>query len=262
MKIFANIPNGFKLFRSVSIFNKKIPGIEEAKNAGDFELERKRIHEATDIWINNVIDLFDITINVKGRENIPMDRPCVFMANHQGYADIVVMFKAAEGKQIGFVAKDTLQKLPYFGKWIHHIRGVFLKRGDAREALKSISEGVGYLKDGFSLVIFPEGTRSHGPGMRPFKAGSFKLATRAKVPVVPVTINGTHQLFEDRGVITKGANIDIIVHEAIETASLDRHSIATLHTTVEEIIRNQLEALNGVGSSIMETSPEEENGDF
>lgn len=263
MKIFANIPNGFKLFRSVSVFNKKLPEIEAARQAGDFELERERIHKATDIWVNNVIKMFDMTVNITGQENIPMDKPCVFMANHQGYGDIPVMLKVAEGKQIGFVAKDTLQKLPYFGKWIYQIRGVFLKRGDAREALKSISEGVKYLKDGFSLVIFPEGTRSHGPGMRPFKAGSFKLATRAKVPIVPVTINGTHHLFEDRDIITKGATIDIVVHEPIDTASLDRHSIATLPETVENTIRTQLEEMNGKGSSIMDISPEEASaGEF
>ena len=60
-----------------------------------------------------------------------------------------------DGKQVGFIAKDSLEKMPYFGKWIKAIRGVFIKRGDAREALKSIQAGVQTLKEGFSLVIFP-----------------------------------------------------------------------------------------------------------
>lgn len=261
MKIFANIPNGVKLFRSVSVFNKRIPEIKAARLTGDSELEREKIYQATDIWVNNVIKIFDMTINITGQENIPMDKPCVFMPNHQGYGDIPVMFKVAEGKQIGFVAKDFLQKLPYFGKWIYHIRGVFLKRGNPREALKSISEGVAYLKEGFSLVIFPEGTRSHGPGMRHFKAGSFKLATRAKATIIPVTINGTYHLFEEREIITKGATIDVVVHEAIDTSELDRHAIVKLPETVENIVRTQLEEMNGKGSSVIETSGDESAGE-
>ena len=118
MKIIRNIPNGAKLFRSVSIFNNYLGEIDELRQAGKKEEERALLAKATGQWVNKVMDLFDITINIRGKENIPMDRPCVFYANHQGYADIVVMLKATEGKQIGFIAKDSLEKLPYFGKWI------------------------------------------------------------------------------------------------------------------------------------------------
>ena len=112
MKLIRNIPNGYKLFRSVSIFNNYLNDINKLRDAGEKEEERALIAKAVKQWIDNVFDIFDVTCNIKGQENIPMDRPCVFIANHQGYADIIVMLKAAEGKQIGFVAKDALQKLP------------------------------------------------------------------------------------------------------------------------------------------------------
>lgn len=240
MKIIRNIPNGAKLFRSVSIFNNYLGEIDELRQAGKKEEERALLAKATGQWVNKVMDLFDITINIRGKENIPMDRPCVFYANHQGYADIVVMLKATEGKQIGFIAKDSLEKLPYFGKWIRALHGVFIKRGDAKAALRSIQAGVNELKDGYSLVIFPEGTRSHGHEMGEFKAGSFKLATKAKVPVVPVTIDGSYHMFEDRSIITSGAEVNMIIHPPIETADLDRKEASELHTRVENIIRECL----------------------
>ena len=240
MKIIRNIPNGAKLFRSVSIFNNYLGEIDELRQAGKKEEERALLAKATGQWVNKVMDLFDITINIRGKENIPMDRPCVFYANHQGYADIVVMLKATEGKQIGFIAKDSLEKLPYFGKWIRALHGVFIKRGDAKAALRSIQAGVNELKDGYSLVIFPEGTRSHGHEMGEFKAGSFKLATKAKVPVVPVTIDGSYHMFEERSIITSGAEVNMIIHPPIETADLDRKEASELHTRVENIIREGL----------------------
>lgn len=240
MKIIRNIPNGAKLFRSVSIFNNYLGEIDELRQAGKKEEERALLAKATGQWVNKVMDLFDITINIRGKENIPMDRPCVFYANHQGYADIVVMLKATEGKQIGFIAKDSLEKLPYFGKWIRALHGVFIKRGDAKAALRSIQAGVNELKDGYSLVIFPEGTRSHGHEMGEFKAGSFKLATKAKVPVVPVTIDGSYHMFEDRSIITSGAEVNMIIHPPIETADLDRKEASELHTRVKNIIREGL----------------------
>ena len=240
MKIISNIPNGARLCRSVSIFNNYLGEIDELRQAGKKEEERALLAKATGQWVNKVMDLFDITINIRGKENIPMDRPCVFYANHQGYADIVVMLKATEGKQIGFIAKDSLEKLPYFGKWIRALHGVFIKRGDAKAALRSIQAGVNELKDGYSLVIFPEGTRSHGHEMGEFKAGSFKLATKAKVPVVPVTIDGSYHMFEDRSIITSGAEVNMIIHPPIETADLDRKEASELHTRVENIIREGL----------------------
>lgn len=243
MKLFRNIPNGYRLFRSVSVFNNCLNKIEAARNTGDVEKEKAIIGESVALWIQRLEELFEITFHIEGQENIPETGACVFISNHQGYADIIAILKMMDGKQVGFIAKDSLEKVPYFGKWIKAIRGVFIKRGDAREALKSIQAGVQTLKDGFSLVIFPEGTRSQSAEMGTFKPGSFKLATKAKVPVVPVALNGTRHLFEDRGVITNGAVIDVKILPAIDTASMDRHQLANISHEVEDTIREALAEL-------------------
>ena len=79
--------------------------------------------------------------------------------------------------------------------------------------------------------------------MAEFKAGSFKLATKAKVPIVPITINGSYDLFETRSIITGGAVIDVVIHPAIDTASLDRHQIANITHEVDNTIRTTLTQL-------------------
>lgn len=242
MKIIRNIPNGFKLFRSVSIFNYYMKDIKAAKDAGEYEKEREIIAYSTNLWATKVTEIFGINVNITGYENIPKNKPCVFISNHQGYADIIVLFRALEGKQIGFIAKDGLKKVPYFGKWIQAIRGVFIKRGNARESLQAIKEGVELLKYGYSLVIFPEGTRSRGPKIGEFKAGSFKLATKSKVPIVPITINGSYHVYEERELIG-GGDIDVMIHPPVYTDSLDRHQLANIHTTVENTIKKGLEQL-------------------
>ena len=92
-------------------------------------------------------------------------------------------------------------------------------------------------------MIFPEGTRSRSSEIGEFKAGSFKLATKARVPIVPVTIDGGYKTFEETGAMTKGVHIDFMVHPAIETAGLSRQELAGLHEKVEDIVRSGLEEI-------------------
>lgn len=240
MKILRNIPGGFKLIHSLQKMDHYLGDIAQLRAEGKNEEERALIADVEKQWVNRIIDIFDVKVNIQGRENIP-EGACVFMANHQGYADIVVMLKAAEGKQIGFIAKDSLKKVPYIGKWVKAIHGIFIERGDTRSALRSIQAGISELENGFSMVIFPEGTRSQCHEMAAFKPGSFKLATKAKVPIVPVTIDGTPDIFEKRGIITRGTTVNMVIHPAIDTASLDRHEIANITHVVENTIKDTLE---------------------
>lgn len=242
MNIILNIPNGFKLFKSIYDYRHYLPKIEQLKNEGRLEEEREMIAELIESWVNRVVKTFDMNLTIEGKENIP-EGPCAFYVNHQGYGDIPTMFKVCEGKQVGFVAKEDAKKIPFIGKWIDSTEGIFIKRGETREGLKAIKEGAEKLKNGYSLIIFPEGTRSHCSDMGEFKPGSFKLATKAGVPIVPVTVNGTYHMFEDRDVISNGAVIDVIVHSPIETAGLSRAEQNHLPKQVEQIVRDGLEIL-------------------
>jgi len=243
MKLIRNLPNFLKLFRSIRIFDFYAKDITAARNEGDPVREREAIAYSTHIWASKVAEMFKMEVTVEGRENIPEKDGCVFISNHEGYGDIIALFLALEGKQLGFIAKDQLESMPYFGKWIKNIRGIYIKRGSAKEALKSIQEGAKTVKNGFNLVIFPEGTRSRGPKAGEFKAGSFKLATKAKAPVVPITINGTYHMYEEYGLI-KPCKVKVVIHPAVETADLDRHGVSEMEKQVESTIRTSLEEIS------------------
>ena len=242
MAFLRNIPTFIKVLGSISKLDSASKGIEEARAEGDPVKERQVIGEDIKIWANNVAHDFDITVEVIDPENRPEQDGCVYIANHQGYADIIALIIAMDGKQLGFIAKDSLEKVPYIGKWIKLIRGLFIKRGDTREALKSMKEGIDLVKAGYNLAIFPEGTRSRGPKMGKFKAGSFKLATKAKAPIVPVSISGSYKSFEEKG-YAQPATIKVMFHPAIDTKDLSRQEIMEIEKSVPSTIQNGLSML-------------------
>lgn len=213
--------------------------IKKTKTAGNQEEEARLIAEVTARWSAYVSKHFDIKYEVIGKDNLP-EGPCVFIANHQAYFDIMALLYAVSGKQTGFIAKNEFSKVPLLGKWINVIRGLFIKRGDVRESLKIINQGVDLINQGFSLVIFPEGTRSQKHEMADFKPGSFKLASKAKAPVVPVVIDGTYKVFEQKKRVSKGETVKVTILPAIDTASLDRKALAALPNQIEEAIKEHL----------------------
>ena len=243
MKIFPNIPSVIRLYGNLRFLNRYKNNIEQARASGDLEKERENIRLAEYEWANRLMDEFNCELVIHGEENMPKEGPVVYIANHQGYADIVA-FCAALSKHMafGYVAKSELEKVPAYGPWIKRIRSVLIKRDDPRESLKAIEEGITLIKQGFNMLIFPEGTRSKGPEMGSFKRGAFKLATKPGVPIVPVTILGSWRMYEETGVI-KGTRIDVMVHPMVETAGIDRKAEKQLTADVENTIRNGLEKL-------------------
>jgi 1-acyl-sn-glycerol-3-phosphate acyltransferase len=112
---------------------------------------------------------------------------------------------------------------------------VFMDRNDIRQSVQAINEGVDLLKQGYSMVIFPEGTRSKGETMGEFKQGSFKLATKAGVPIVPVAIKGSYKMMEEKGFI-RPASVEVIISKPISTEGLTREELQQLPDRVKEII--------------------------
>lgn len=242
MKILQNIPGAVKLYGTLGHLNKYKKAIDTARASGDFAAERENILAAATLWSSNVMKMFGTDLNVAGKENLPAEGPVVYIGNHQGYADIIAYCAALDSVQFGFVAKDDLGKIPIYGKWIRRIRSVLIKRGDARESMRAIDEGIELIRQGFSLMIFPEGTRSLGPEMGEFKRGAFKLATKPGVPVIPVSINGSYHMFEETGVV-RGTKIDVMIHPAVKTEGLSRKEEKELTLQVEETVRNGVKQL-------------------
>jgi 1-acyl-sn-glycerol-3-phosphate acyltransferase len=240
VKIFQNIAGLYAIAKPMFALGEYKKNIEHFKSQGDKVEERKAIKAACVAWTTSIINYLNLTIDIENPENLPTEGPIVYVANHQSYSDILVLLNVVK-HQTGFIAKEELKKIPVFSGWIRRIRSLFISRGDARASLKTINEGAELVREGFSLIIFPEGTRSRGNEMAEFKHGSLKLATKAKATVVPITLKGTYKLFEEHGVVTKNVTVGVVVHEPIDTANLDRHAQNELAEHIEQIVRSGLE---------------------
>ena len=188
-------------------------------------------------WADRLIRLAGGEIEVVGKENIP-DETAVFVANHQGNFDIPTVLTAT-GKPRALMAKRSLAKIPGIHGWMNHLQCVFLDREDDKQAVRALMDSTKLVKSGCSMTIFPEGTRSKGGPVKEFKGGAFRIATSAKVPVVPVTIDGTYRMLEEHGRIHP-AKVRVTIHAPIPTAGMSRQEVRELPERVRQEIMSVL----------------------
>lgn len=163
-----------------------------------FDRQRRACHAQCFWWADALIGMNPWwEIEVRGLENIDPDRTYVVVANHQSMADIIVLYKTR--MQFKWVAKESLFGIPVLGWTMALNKHIRLSRGEFGSIKKIYRDAASWLRAGMSVVFFPEGTRSETDEMNPFLNGSFKLAIKEKVPVLPVAINGT------RNAIPKGS---------------------------------------------------------
>jgi 1-acyl-sn-glycerol-3-phosphate acyltransferase len=141
---------------------------------------------------------------------------------------------------MGFIAKIEITKMPIIHTWMNYLYCVFMDREDIRQSVAAINEGVDNLKKGHSIVIFPEGTRGKGGPIGEFKQGSFKLATKAQAPIVPITMKGSYKLFEANKGKIRPARVEIIISPPIETKGLSPQETKELPDVVRNIIISNL----------------------
>lgn len=217
----------------------KLYKVKSLDKKGNVIEKEKLIHKVARDWGMSQVKMSGARVNILGKENIPDDRTVLFVSNHQGNFDIA-LFMSHIDKPKGYVAKLEMKQIPVLRTWMEYMNCVFMDRSNVRKSAEAITEGIKILKKGHSLVIFPEGTRSKGIKTGEFKAGSFKLATKANVPIIPVTINGTYKLMEQNKSKIKPAEVEIFIHPMIETANLTKEEAELIPVKVEEIIKSKL----------------------
>lgn len=134
-------------------------------------------------------------IEVRGKENIPSGTPCLYVSNHRSYFDILVTHETIN-EPVGFIAKSEMRKIPLLPLYMDDIGCLFLDRNDIKQGLAIINQGAEFLKLGHSMILFPEGHRNQKEELLPFKEGGYKMAEKAKCPIVPIAITGTDLLLE------------------------------------------------------------------
>jgi 1-acyl-sn-glycerol-3-phosphate acyltransferase len=191
-------------------------------------------------WGNLNLWAAGVKVRVKGFENLDRRHAYVFLSNHQSLFDIFTLL----GKlrvQFRWLAKEELFRLFILGPAMRAAGYVPIDRTDRKKAVESLQQAAERVKNGTSIVIFPEGTRSPDGVLQEFKKGGFLLAIKSQQSLVPIAISGSHHVLPKRGdyMIHPGV-IDVTIDMPISTAGLTVKDNDALMQTVREAIRRHL----------------------
>ncbi|MFK8044327.1 MAG: lysophospholipid acyltransferase family protein [Crocinitomicaceae bacterium] len=146
------------------------------------------------VWAPFILFVVGIKLKVEGTEHIDETQNYIIMANHTSYLDVPILL-CAYPKNIYFVAKRELIWVPFFG-WMMWLLGmVFIDRSNPKRSVRSMKIAALKLKSGKNVLVFPEGTFDDSGNMLPFKKGTFHIAVKAKMTILPVGIIGGHALW-------------------------------------------------------------------
>ena len=215
-------------FSFIYHYPKVILASRKNKKDGD-NLARKYAKNFGKTLFNATGKRLDIIIKDEQDFNSIKNEPVVVVSNHQSNSDIILLLGYFP-KEIGFVAKKEMETWPIVSFWMKKIQCVFLDRNNPREGIKSIKEAAEKIKEGYSIVIFPEGTRSKDGKVGEFKKGSFKLASEPGVKIVPVTIKGNISPFD------KNERAEMIIEKSIDPKKLEKSEQKKLNEMVREIV--------------------------
>ena len=240
MSILRTIALFVYLFGYMIVHYATLRRAERALAAGDLDTVEQIVKANIPRWSRGILRV-SVSLSVEGLENIPKDRPCVFVANHRSYYDIPLLLAGLE-KPHGILAKEELEKIPLLNRWMKLLGCVFVKRDDIRASVKALNDATAIVESGRSFVIFPEGTRYKGEegGAGEFKAGAFRIAIKTGVPVVPVAISGARGLFEGHGLRATPGDIRVRILPAIQTAGMSKAEQKQLPDAVRQTILAQL----------------------
>ena len=226
---------GLLLFIYISILYLPIIAMKDERTG--VKLARKKLRWLSRIVLKSLgVKLRVIYKNRKNINALEREKGIIFVCNHQSNLDIPVIVSALH-IDVVFVAKKEMKSWPFFNIWMKRSKCVFLNRENPREGIKDIKEAVKVVKDGYPIVIFPEGERTLDGEILRFKKGSFKLATETNGIIVPLTLKGTFDI-QKRGEWKMKRNqlVTIIVGEPIYVDSLSNDEIKELSTKVREVI--------------------------
>src|SRR3989304_3075768 len=201
-----------------------------------FDRSGNAIHSIGRLWSRILLFLSGVTVEIKGTENLLQDGPQILASNHQGAFDILAL-QAFIPMQFRWVAKKSLFKIPVVG-WSMSLAGyIGIERARSGRAYKSLEMAAEKVRRGTSVVIFPEGTRSLTGILLPFKKGSFLLAVKSGVDIVPVGIKGTRDIMKKGSLLITPADATLYIGKPMPSAGLaERELCARSRRAIEELL--------------------------
>jgi 1-acyl-sn-glycerol-3-phosphate acyltransferase len=177
-----------------------------------------------------------VSVRVEGEAQLQPGQSYVIVANHQSQFDILVLYGFL-GRDIKWVMKQELRQVPVLGAACAAMGHILIDRSDTDAALASINSARHRIRDGMSVVFFPEGTRSRSNELEPFKKGAFRLAQELQLPILPVTILGTRKILPATTLDLHPGEVTMVMHPPIDSQGMD------LPTLIQQTRQVMLETL-------------------
>ncbi len=200
--------------------------------------ETEHVDHVIRFWAIAFLRLNGITYEVHEAFHPDPARPVIYVSNHRSNADIPVHFLAVPG-DLRYLAKKELFGIPVFGTAIRKIGIVEIDRKAGAAFIGAIDSAMERaMARGHSIMVYPEGTRSSGPELKPFKKGAFHIAVAHELDVVPVTIVGTSEIWPPHTRVISSGHVEVTIHDPIPTAGLDASDVAKLTEHARDIIKD------------------------
>lgn len=163
------------------------------------------------------VKLIRIHISLTGREKLPKGR-FLLVSNHRSKFDPILTWHVFAKENLSFISKPENFKVPVYGRIIHRCCFMPIDRENPRKALKTIQRAISLIKnDVASVAVYPEGTRNYGEGLLPFHNAMFKIAQKANVPVVVMTVKGTYEIQKNFPLHKSAVDMDVLGVIPVET---------------------------------------------
>jgi len=194
------------------------------------------------IWSRLMCAIALCPVKVVGKEKINKKHSYIFISNHQGIHDIFLIFGHI-GQPIKWVMKQSLRKIPFVGLACEAAGYIFVDKSSPQAAAKTIRRAEEKLKNGVSIAICPEGSRTHTGKMGAFKKGAFQMALDLKLPIVPITINGSYEVMSINTYRITPCKMEVIIHDPIYVEEDRPENIRDLTVKIRELTDRSWEAV-------------------
>ena len=208
-----------------------------------FDRKGKVGHYYAKLWGKVALLANGVKVRIEGMGHLNGKGPYIFMSNHQGSYDIFALLGHLP-YQFKWLAKKELFSIPFFGWTMAAVGYISIDRGGTRDTVEAMNEAAQKIRDGMSVVIFPEGSRSPDGSIQPFKKGGFTLAIKSKVPIVPVAISGSRAIMPKDKLTATSGEIRILVAHPIETENSALKDRELLMKKVRETISKNFRSIS------------------
>jgi 1-acyl-sn-glycerol-3-phosphate acyltransferase len=217
---------------------------------GSFDPKGKLVYHLGRFWSWSILKIGGVRLKIEGLDQLDPSRPYIFMANHQSNIDIPALVQSLPKFQLRWIAKRELVFVPFFGWALWSSKHIVIDRSSRSDAMTSLRSARKKIERGISVVFFPEGTRSSGAEMLPFKRGGFLLAVKTQTPIVPITINGSRNILPKGDWRIRKGEIQIIVSDPVAIDESHVRNVRGLMNHIRRILMENSKQTVGVSGRV------------